>query len=488
MDLLSLHIQAMTKEELRNFKLYAKRSNDEIERKDIALFDLYAKSKHIDDDKFFKKLYETNDKNAYYRLKNRIIEDVGISLFSLHTNKNFLLQIFKHLGLFDIFFNRGEYMAALVHLKKSEKIALRSKQLEILDLIYVNFIKLSNDILEINPELYIEKQKDNAVELNKIRTMDQLLATLNYRLKRAQNYIKGDKGFLKIVSKTIKEFEGDLSLIENKLYQIKIYKAVSQIMISQHNFIDLEEYVLKTFNHFSTKNWFDKKNHDLKLEMLIYIINAKFYNKKFHEALQFATILFEGMHEFDKLYFEKYLFFYYNSLVVNYAHTNLKKALEAIVEFEGLMRKRKNSFYDQFIYLNRATLSYEIEKYADGIRSLTKLYVSPAYSKIDKTFKFKIEVAELIMQYEYGDLLTLKKRIEQVRKTTDKKILIESKRDVAVIGFLARLSEGEVLKRDSKMNKELTLFLNKKIDQVEEDTEVIRYNSWIEKKLAALKR
>lgn len=488
MDLLSLHIQAMTKEELRSFKLFAKRSNDDKDRKDVLLFDLFAKSKQVDEEKFFKKLYSCDDKNPYYRLKNRVVEDIATSMFALHTNKNPLLQIFKYLGTFELFHSRGEFLVAHSNLKKAEKIAVTSKQLEILDLIYVNFIKLSNDILEINPELYIERQKSNAIELNKTRTMDQLLATLNYRLKRAQNFAKGDKGFLKIVSKTIKEFEGDLSLIENKLYQIKIYKAVSQIMITQHNFTDLEEYVLKTFKQFLSKNWFDKKNHDLKLEMLIYIINAKFYNRKYHEALQFAATLYDGMLEFEKFYFEKYLFFYYNSLVVNYAHTNLKKALEAIGEFEGLMRKRNNSFYDQFIYLNRATLSYETEKYADGIRSLMKLYVSPAYNKIDKTFRFKIEIAELIMQYEYGDLVALKKRIEQVRKNTDKDIFIQAKRDLALIGFLARLSEGEALIRDSKITIEMTLFARKKTDKMIEDTEVIRYNSWVEKKLASLKR
>jgi hypothetical protein len=406
----------------------------------------------------------------------------------MHTNKNPLLQIFKYLGVFDLFYSRGEFIAAHVNLQKAEKRALATNQLEILDLIYANFIKLSSEILDINPEEYIEKQKTNSKKLNKLRVMDQLLATLSFRLKRAQNYAKGDKGLLKIVSKTLKEFESDESLTDNTLYQTKIYKAVSQIMVSQHKFSDLEEYASRTFIRFEKKNWFEKKNHDLKLEMLIYIINAKFYTKKHHEALQFAAKLFEGMKEHNKLYFEKYLFFYYNSLVVNFAHINLPKALSALNEFEVLMRKRNNNFYDQFIYLNRATLSYEIEKYTDAIRSLMKLYVSPAYSQINKTFQFKIEIAELIMQYESKDLLSLKKRIEQVRKNKSKNLLNESKRDLFIIRLLERLSDGESIKRGSKLENEMENFIIKKMDVAEEDSEIIRYKSWIEKKLALLKR
>jgi hypothetical protein len=92
------------------------------------------------------------------------------------------------------------------------------------------------------------------------------------------------------------------------------------------------------------------------------------------------------------------------------------------------------------------------------------------------------------MQYESKDLLSLKKRIEQVRKNKSKNLLNESKRDLFIIRLLERLSDGESIKRGSKLENEMENFIIKKMDVAEEDSEIIRYKSWIEKKLALLKR
>ncbi|MEI5617203.1 hypothetical protein WB403_49790, partial [Streptomyces brasiliscabiei] len=86
---------------------------------------------------------------------------------------------------------------------------------ELLDLIYANLVKLSNDVIAINPEEYIEKQSENALMLNRVRQMDQVLAALNYRIKVTQNFQKGNETLLKMVDKAVKEFSKDKSIAEN---------------------------------------------------------------------------------------------------------------------------------------------------------------------------------------------------------------------------------------------------------------------------------
>ena len=51
----------------------------------------------------------------------------------------------------------------------------------------------------------------------------------------------------------------------------------------------------------------------------------------------------------------------FHNLILRYSQ--FEEALKKIDEFEKLMRKRKSNFYDQFIYLNRATLLFEINKF-----------------------------------------------------------------------------------------------------------------------------
>lgn len=478
MDILKQYIDQLTKEEIRNYKIFALRTNRHTDRKDIQLFDYYRKSNDQFMEEMHTNLYSTNDKNALYRLRNRLQEDIANSLLLLNMDRDGVSNILKHLSLFELFLAKKQYVLANYHIRKAELNAFKTENLELLDLTYANIIKLSNEYLEINPEEYIKKRAANAIELNKTRKIDQLLATLNFRLKTAQNFTQGDKGLLKIVTKTFKEYKTDISLINNKIYQTKIYQAISQVMVQQHHYKELAEYVKETYERFMDTHWFDKKNHDLKIQMIIYMINANFFNLKYELSLIYTKLLGAVLQEFDNLYYERYLFFYYNSLVVNFAHTNFEEALKKIDEFEKLMRQRKSNFYDQFIYLNRATLLFEINKYNDGIRNITKLYVSPAYENIDTTFKLKIEVAELIMQFESGDRKVLFKRIEQVRKKHETRLRENSTRERIVLDLIEELAKEERLRSTHKVYHKIVNFINRRVEQELESSEVINYKRW----------
>ena len=104
MQVLEEIIKNLSKEEIRNFKLFVTRTNNSVDRKDILLFDSFRKNgKEIDEDEVFKKLYTSDDKNPFYRLKNRLLEDVGLSLLLLNYNQNavnFVLNNFLLAKLF----------------------------------------------------------------------------------------------------------------------------------------------------------------------------------------------------------------------------------------------------------------------------------------------------------------------------------------------------------------------------------------------------
>ena len=79
MNTLQEIILSMSKEELRFFKLYASRTNSNKTRKDILLFDQIKKTDQFSESNFQQKHYDQN-KNAFYRLKNRLLEDINKSL------------------------------------------------------------------------------------------------------------------------------------------------------------------------------------------------------------------------------------------------------------------------------------------------------------------------------------------------------------------------------------------------------------------------
>jgi hypothetical protein len=485
MDILNSLVNVMSKEEVRNFKLWINSTNASNERKDVMLFDYIRKSGDAYNESYiFKKLYSNQDKNSFYRLKNRLQEDLGYNLSLLHFNKHESNNLFLLISLHNIFVNRNQPNLASYYLKKAEKKAIQSENFEMLDIIYAGFVKLSSDLPDINPESYIERRKSNAEKLNKIRETDQTLAAVTYRLKLSQNYGKRDTGLLKLLDNTIKEFAKNEEIRSSRTFQLRVFKAVSQILIQNHNFSELEKFSLNTYNKFREEKWFDKSNHESKLQMLVYIINSTFKNRKYLESLDYAETLGQEMSGYGNQYYEKYLFFYYNSLVINYAQIDIVRGLKALDEMEREIKGKRNAYYEFFILLNKASLLFFQHKHNEAIRNLVRLYGNDHYKKADVEFKMKIAVAECIMQYESGDKAGTKKRVEQVRKQFKEILVTEhAKRERFVLDLIFNTEDNNGLKSDKKQLRLVEKFVNQRVKESIEDGEVLKYRVWLMLKL-----
>ena len=479
--MLSELIRSLNKEELRFYKLYSQRYASGRDGLGTRLLDLIRHDTEEDEEAIFRKLYgDKGDKNTYYRLKNRLQEDLCDTLTLLHFGKQETNDIHRLICVYNILYQKDQFELAYYFLRKAEKKAQQTENFELLDLIYTNSVKLSNEIISINPEEYVAKQTENALLINRMRQMDQVLAVLNYRIKVTQNFQKGNETLLKMVDKTVRDFAKDKTINDNRNFQVKIYRAISQAMLQKQQFKELEPFLLKTYENFQEKGWFDKSTHDTHLQMLVYICNTLFKNRKFEESITYAKVLGEEMAKYDAMLYEKYVFFYYNSLANNYSQTNTNKALGVLDEFEHVNRKSKSSYYEQFIHLHRATFYFDLHKYQDAVKSMIKLYVNDNYKRADHNFKFTIEIAEVIMQYETKDYDTVLRRIKQVRKSY-KDLLKEDTygRDKAVLDILLALATAETAKPDVKLSAKISSLVKELIKEEEEGSNVISYAAWL---------
>jgi hypothetical protein len=402
----------------------------------------------------------------------------------LHFGKQETNDIHRLICVYNILYQKDQFELAYYFLRRAEKKAQQTENFELLDLIYTNAVKLSNEIISINPEEYVGKQTENALLINRMRQMDQVLAVLNYRIKVTQNFQKGNETLLKLVDKTVRDFAKDKTINENKNFQVKIYRAISQAMLHKQQFRELEPFLLKTYHTFQDKGWFDKSTHDTHLQMLVYICNTLFKNRKFEESITYAKVLGEEMAKYEGMLYEKYVFFYYNSLANNYSQTNTSKALSVLDEFEHVNRKSKSSYYEQFIHLHRATFYFDLHKYQEAVKSMIKLYVNDNYKRADRNFKFKIEIAEVIMQYETKDYGTVMRRIKQVKKAY--KDLLKDEvygKDKAVLDILQSLSLSESTKPDAKVTVKINALIKELTKTNEEGSYVINYLTWLAPKV-----
>lgn len=473
----------MSKEELRFFKIYITRNPAEGNRKDVLLFDyMRKKGEDYDEDKIALKLYPNGGKNSFYRLKNRLIEEVNKSLLLQHFAEDESSDALQMISLAHLFFNRNNYPVAYHFIRKAEKKASGHENHELLDIIYSEYIKLSHEMVSINPETYIKLRKENSSKLHDLRQIDDVLAAVKYKLKVTQNFSPGENPVIEMLSKTVDDFSHDKELKKSPALRFKIYQAVSQVLLQRHDYKNLEGYLLTTFKQFSRENLFSRANHDTKLQMLTYIVNTLFKNGKVQQSLDYAQKLKAAMDEFNRLHYDKFLFFYYNSLVINYSKIDIHKAIEILEQLENNEHLKKTPFYEVFVYLNLAIFRFEKGDFRNAIKNLNKLFIHESYRNADRSLRFRIAIAELIIRLELNDFEFLDYRTTQIKK--EYKDLLqkdENQREEKLIEIIRHVALSGISTKNKKLNTMITSFLKAEQAAVS-DTDVINYNRWLKGK------
>ncbi|MBK7183377.1 MAG: hypothetical protein IPH89_10790 [Bacteroidetes bacterium] len=484
MDILQNLIAVMNKEEIRHYKLFIKRTAIQGERKDELLFD-YTKQnqENFDEDKISKRLYGIEDKNAYYRLKNRLIEDIGKSMLSQHYKENELNIIVNYILLSRLFFKKGQFKLANYYLVKAERKAFEKEYVDWLDIIYTDFIKLSQETLEINPEEYINKRKANRSKLLKLQEIDDILSALVYRIKISQNYSTQNTKILELLQNTVNDFAKSKDVKSSPVLRFKIYDSVSRILLQQQNFVSLEKYLIKTYAEFTKEKLFNQQNHDTKLQLLTYLINSLFKNKKIDLSLSYAEQLQIAMQEYNGFLRDKYLFYYYNSLVINYSVKDIDKAIEILHEAKNNEVVKKLPMYNVFVYLNLAVLNFGKGLFKEALKNLVKPILEDAFSNLDEAFRLKLSVFELMIRFELSDYDYLERKIERIKKEHKSLLKVaEYKIQVQLMSLIQKMIDSNNYSKDKALLKIVNALLLD--NQVAQETNIVNYANWLKNKFS----
>jgi hypothetical protein len=483
MNTLQQIIASMNKEEVRHLKLFMGRTNSGSDRKDIELFDyIRQRPEDYDEDKIQAKLYGTGDKNALYRLKNRLLDDVAKSLALQYSDESDFNQVAMFLQLARHFLAGSQFQLALHYLAKAEKRAISVENHELLDLIYSEYIRYSQETLGVNPSEYIRKRRENREDLARLQEIDDILAEVVYKVRTTQNFTGQDYRIIENLRKRVSGLGLKKATSKSIQLRFKVYHSLSRILLQKHDFVSLEKYLLDTLAEFTKEKLFNRNTHDTRLQMLTYLANAQFKNMKMEESLATAAKLKSAMAEFGGLLHDKYLFFYYNILVINYSTKDRDKAIEVLNEIKENAVIMKQPHYHVFIYLNLTVLNFDNQNYKQSLRSLVRLTMEEGYGNLDVNLRMKIAVAELIIRYELKDEEFLEKRIEQVKKEFSVQLKSrEGKRHQEMLNLLSEFATAENILRNKLLQKKIRSFLDKQQNTV---GDLINYNTWLSTKTA----
>lgn len=485
MDNLEKTIYSLYHEEIINFKLYSFRKDKNPLRKDIQLFD-FIKKNDLNDanyNLFFKQLYtETTNKNTLDRLKSRLLKEIDNSLIQFHFHQSQSQYIYNEIGLYKIFSQRNKLDLAIHHLKKAETKAIESYDYSILDIIYHEFIDVSIQYGAIEPAIYISKRNQNNVILNDLRALDDALALIIFDLKTSQNFSSINFQKSDALNKAIQQLQKKKLFATQVGFKFKMYQAISSLLISQKDFVTLENYSIKTYHDFIKQKNFSESTHRQKLNILVHICNALTANNKNKEALVYLEKLKNVLSEYNNLFYNQYIFFYYNSLANNYSVLNLHKAIDVLNEAKDNLAIQQQETQLGYIYLNLAGAYYDLKEYKLALKNILVLIQNPSFKLLNEAFKLKVHIHEVILRVELNDLEYANKLIKQISKTYRK--ILKTKEHTEDVDFLFLLSKL-ILKNQwivTKKTDELYhLFSKAKYNF--SNTGMVNYKKWLNAKL-----
>jgi hypothetical protein len=183
------------------------------------------------------------------------------------------------------------------------------------------------------------------------------------------------------------------------------------------------------------------------------------------------------MKEYDSFLQDKYLFFYYNSLVLNYAKTDKDKALDYLNKASKNEVIKKLPSYSSFIYLNRTLIYFYQDNFKAAQKNMSRLILQEDFALLGKAFQLKILIADIIVRIKNGQHDIINK-IEDIRSNYQQLLLNEDcVRDREMINILSKKINDEDIVDDKKR------ILSCMSDYDSEDLDIISYNSWLRNNL-----
>ncbi|GAB4138641.1 MAG: hypothetical protein Fur0041_13660 [Bacteroidia bacterium] len=409
MKILGQIIGSMNKVEVRHLKLFMGRTNAAEERKDIELFD-YIRNHggQYDEKRIFEKLYGKGDKNAFYRLKNRLLEDIGKSIALQYADQNIFNEVLQPLVISKYFSEKGMHDVSLYYLIKAEKKAESADNPELIDTVYSRFLEEAISGAQVDPEEIIQKRKANNERLKAWRDIQEKLAIVLNKLKRTRNISSAEYKTIELLKKEIQHHSKRIGERRTVQIRFRLYELINTIWSQQRDDKNLERFLKETLKEFSEDNLFNRSNHEDKLTLIYRIGAVLIKSGKFQEAKEIAASLKNAMSEYGGYYHDKFLFQYYH-LLFKAVESNTEKAIDVLQEAGSHAVLKKSPLFIAYYYQKLSVLQYRNGNVNTALKAILKFRAQENYAALNPERQMRAELLQLMLSFKKSD----KKRILQ---------------------------------------------------------------------------
>ncbi|WP_299157153.1 hypothetical protein [uncultured Tenacibaculum sp.] len=335
---LEIIISSLSVDEQQKFILFLEKKNKRKDAKNIHLFKLILKGE-TSVSIICNTLYKSQKKDAYYALKQRLIDSLiyFIANNKLQGENSIDIQIVKYILAARDFLINKNYKTAYKILDKAENIAKEYQLYTILSEIYHTKIQYAYTLPNIDIDTIINDFKENQKNHFLEEELNIVYAKIRQTLK-AINYEGGS--YLDFQEITNAIFKKHNISINNAMSFKSLYQLITIVSISafvSKDFITVEAFLINTYENLKKKKENGKQLY-YHIRILYLIANILFRNKNFEKSIHYLNLMHDYMLQDKKKYYNHFKFNYLLLLALSKNYTN--NQLEAIKTLESIIDKK----------------------------------------------------------------------------------------------------------------------------------------------------
>lgn len=490
MDILEQIIQNLTSDEVRRFKILSNRFKADEEKKLLILFDaIRAGNYESVEDSIIEQLYGdigANAKNNYYRLRNKLLNNVEKSVLFYHFNYKNAIESHSNLQLAALLTERGLYRESYYYLKKAEKLAYQNDQFHLLEVVFDEIIRLALKHIDVDIESILKKQQENRRKLEMQRKINEVLALVSQQMiKRNFSRAKKNDSVIGILEEAQKLLESHQDVFQSVAGKLLIFRTIRTILIQKGAYSELEKYTKEILEGFETQKAFTRENHSDRLMIRISRIHAlrKLLNIK-QEKSEIEKLA-EELEMYHRQNYQEYVVYYYNAKINN---QKLLGDLEgASVTLKNALQHKEilqNNLNELIFMISLADQYFCQNLYIHAIDTLQKLKTHKKFAQLSDEIRYYLVIFEMICQFEaknYGQITHLFQAI----KTEFKAIWKDESYDRShkLVEILMRMTQAAIDGKKTFIKSAYKSFLEEYGSSEVSDNHIIMYELYLQSKV-----
>ncbi len=488
MPILRQIIEQLSREEVRGFKIFLHRIQTSGDRKVELLFDMLRDlpaDAEPDEEKMIRKLFGQGNRNAFYQLKKRLRDYIDRSRHDFLFGRE-ELKVLQMLSLARYSFQQQQYPVCWDYLKRAHKAAVEAEVSDSLEMVLTEMIKTAVFIPGADPEALIEERSQVRKKLSALKELDEILTVLGYRLAITQQTGNNSLELSKTLESVLEKHLRDPELKADATLRLRLIEGVSQVLLQQHAYAALAEYLEKALNQAEHDRLFSKQNHELRLKLLTWLTNALFKSEQLETSLRAAERLRMAMEAYDGFLADKYFLFYNSAMVYVNSVINLPEAIRILEETIANPALEKHPMYSLVVHLNLALCLHNTGDPKKAMKVLSRLSIHPAYPQTDDAFRIKIGLSELILRAELEQWDLAATRAQQLQREIEQSALDEPQ-SAGQSGFVKIIQQ--LARRDGDLSKPLQERIRAWIEEYgtgSPESDVINYSAWLSERFAGV--